>query len=400
MRIAKRAIGLLSSTLVLGSALVLTASSEERGAGVVTTLLGTAKVMRTSLNEPRALKFRDTVYLHDEIATGDASLARILLGGKALLTVRERSVVRITEIPGVSTVTVTAGQTAINVEKARMRPGEVVEIRTPNATAAIRGTVVVTEVEADAEGTRSTITVLTGRIDVSRVDATGQVVGQAVSVGAMQQITALGSRLSPPYTLSRDTAARMARDYKVVLRTPATSALVPTPVEQVLQQLSATGNDAKGGPRDPEIITSGPSTGGSQGGNGGSSTPGQGGDGSPAGGGNGGGNGGGPGGGNGGGGGSAGSGGGNPSGGGGSAGSGGGNPSGGGGIASGGSNGGGNLSSGGNGNGPGGGIIASGGGNNGGNGPGSNGNGNNGNGSGGGDRNRGGIGGGRGRAGR
>src|SRR5262245_31815516 len=49
----------------------------------------------------RALKFRDDVMLQDRIATGDQSLARILIGGKAVVTVRERSVV--TPAPAAST---------------------------------------------------------------------------------------------------------------------------------------------------------------------------------------------------------------------------------------------------------------------------------------------------------
>jgi FecR protein len=270
MSTVKRAIALLLPTLVVGSSVALTASSEERGAGVVTTLQGTASVSRASFEQPRSLKFRDAVYLQDEITTGDASLARILLGGKALLTVRERSVVRITEVPGVSRVTVSAGQTAINVEKARMRPGDVVEIRTPNATAAIRGTVVVTEVEADQEGTRSTITVLTGRIDVARLDGAGQVIGQPVSVGALQQVIAVGPRLSNPQTISQSAAERLANNFKTPLRTsPASSAgLATTQVDQMLQQVSSTTTGARGGSSDSGGSASGSDRGnGDKGGN-------------------------------------------------------------------------------------------------------------------------------------
>src|SRR5262245_42078273 len=110
----ERAIWATLPLLVIGTSLTLTASSEERRAGVVTGLQGTANVNRTSLPGPRALGFKDDVYLHDQIVTGDASMARILLGGKALLTVRERSMVKITEAPGVSTVNVSSGRAAIN----------------------------------------------------------------------------------------------------------------------------------------------------------------------------------------------------------------------------------------------------------------------------------------------
>src|SRR5439155_25724585 len=116
-------------------------------AGVVTTLLGTATVSRASLSQPLPLKFKDDVFVQDRVITGDDSVARILLGGKAIVTVRERSSLTITEAPSVSTVNVGVGRAAIAVAKERMKPGETVEIRTPNAVAGIRGTIVIVEVD-------------------------------------------------------------------------------------------------------------------------------------------------------------------------------------------------------------------------------------------------------------
>ena len=71
-------------------------------AGVVTTLQGTASVAR-STQEPRPLKFKDDVFVQDRITTGDDSIVRILLGGKAVVTVRERSVLTISETPTTAT---------------------------------------------------------------------------------------------------------------------------------------------------------------------------------------------------------------------------------------------------------------------------------------------------------
>ena len=64
-------------------------------AGIVTTLRGTATVARGTADQA-PLRFRDDVYVEDRITTGDESLARILLGGKAVVTVRERSQLKIT----------------------------------------------------------------------------------------------------------------------------------------------------------------------------------------------------------------------------------------------------------------------------------------------------------------
>jgi len=70
------------------------------------------------------------------------STARLRLGDKALITVRERSVLTIREAPGVSTFDVASGRMGIAVVKERVRPGEVID---------------------------STITVLRGRVEESGV---------------------------------------------------------------------------------------------------------------------------------------------------------------------------------------------------------------------------------------
>src|SRR3989304_3568988 len=87
---------------------------------------------------------------------------RILLGGKATVTAREHSVLVITERPGTSTVSLAEGKIAVAVDKTRMRQGEVVEIRTPNAVAAIRGTVVVAEVVSGDGGAPPALSALRG----------------------------------------------------------------------------------------------------------------------------------------------------------------------------------------------------------------------------------------------
>jgi hypothetical protein len=115
-------------------------------AGVVTTLEGNVTARRVALPAPVSLKFKDDIFLQDTVTTGDSSLARMLLGGKAVVTVRERSVLTITEVPGRSTLELESGKFALAVAREKMRPGEEIRIRTPNAVAGVRGTVVITEV--------------------------------------------------------------------------------------------------------------------------------------------------------------------------------------------------------------------------------------------------------------
>ena len=115
-------------------------------AGVVTTLEGNVTAARTTSAQPVALKFKDDVFVNDRVVTGDRSLARLLLGGKAVVTVRERSALTITEVPGRSTIDLDSGKVAVAVAKDKMRPGEQIEVKSPNAVAAVRGTVFVVEV--------------------------------------------------------------------------------------------------------------------------------------------------------------------------------------------------------------------------------------------------------------
>src|SRR2546428_9630510 len=169
-------------------------------AGVVTTLEGNVTVTRVALPQPQPLKFKDDVFVNDKVTTGDKAIARMLLAGKAVVTVRERSSLTITEVPGKSTIDLDAGKIALAIAKDKMKPGESIEIRTQNAVAGVRGTVVVAEVSratAQVGGAAPTLTssfyILRGQIDAIQINtATGQPVGPPVTVGTLQQFRATG----------------------------------------------------------------------------------------------------------------------------------------------------------------------------------------------------------------
>jgi hypothetical protein len=202
---------LLKLIAVLALGFAAQAEGQER-AGVVTTLEGTVTVTRASLSQPAPLKFKDDIFVKDRIATGANAVARILLGGRAVVTVREHSVVTITELPGVSTVDVAAGRAAVAVARERMRPGDLVEVKTPNAVAGIRGTVIVAEVK-DAD--HSVITVLKGVIDVKRIDS-GQVLGNATIVSALQRVAVVsGAPVPPPQMIAPDSAKQLGQEFRV-----------------------------------------------------------------------------------------------------------------------------------------------------------------------------------------
>src|SRR5205809_1116123 len=66
-------------------------------------------------------------------------------------------------------------------------------------------------------GVRSTITILRGLVDVTRLDATAGPVGPAVKVGALQRVSVLGAGpVSAPTSLSPEAARRLASEFSLV----------------------------------------------------------------------------------------------------------------------------------------------------------------------------------------
>jgi hypothetical protein len=245
-----------ASAIVAASALLVPVSAlaQATKAGVVTTLQGTATVARAATPEPTSLKFKDDVFVQDHITTGESSIVRILLGGKAVVTVRERSALTIHETPTTSTIALSSGKIALAVAKDRMKPGESVQIKTPNAMAGVRGTVVIAEVTppATAAGPVTTrFALLTGIVDVTRLDGPdGQPTGPAVTLRPLQTIVVTGA--TPPgavRSLSRAEALAIAADYKVSLPAPpppANTQVTERQIELAVQHSAALVGDQSG----------------------------------------------------------------------------------------------------------------------------------------------------------
>jgi len=164
-------------------------------AGVVTTLEGNVTAVRAVMAQPVLLKFRDDVFLQDRVVTGDQSFARLLLGGKAVISIRERSAVTITEMPGRSTVEIESGKIALSVARDRMVPGEVINIKTPNAVAGVRGTVVVAQVtyRQGPGGVRQPISnlwVMRGLVEATHINSAGVPLSPVVSLAARESFNA------------------------------------------------------------------------------------------------------------------------------------------------------------------------------------------------------------------
>src|SRR5438552_3063464 len=189
--------------------------SQPEKVGIVTTLVGNVTARRVILPESVPLKFKDDVFYEDTITTGAQSLARVLLGGKSIVTIRERSVLTSTESPGRSFVNLESGKIGLAVARDRLAPGESVDIRTPNAVVGVRGTVVVTEVLPGA----SNIYFLRGSGECSVLDPrTRRPIGAPVIVKPFEAFKVVGSTMRidpiPPSQVGQITAGLDVKGYQ------------------------------------------------------------------------------------------------------------------------------------------------------------------------------------------
>jgi len=193
-------VGTLAALLFLTTLWPTPVQAEDpRGVGIVTTLTGQATVTRAALPlQSLPLKFRDDLFYRDRISTMERSMARVLLGGKALITVRELSELTITEEQGRSSIVDLAiGKLSLAVVRSLMSPGETIEVRTHNAVVGVRGTVLVVEVTPSLA---TEVYVLKGSVEVfprgmptaavivnafQGVTVTGNLVGQIRSIPAL-----------------------------------------------------------------------------------------------------------------------------------------------------------------------------------------------------------------------
>src|SRR5215467_6868974 len=191
---------LMASVMVLAALPTLAYAQATPEVGVVTTLQGQATVARASATSALPLKFRDSIFEKDRINTGEKSIVKVLMGGRAIVTVRELSVLTITEEVGRTVVNLESGKIAVGVAKQRMKPGETFEVHTPNAVAAVRGTVFI--VEVTRQGAQAGGGNLAASTQVTTVNGTVQVGASAVSaalvnVSALQRVGVVGTNLGP-----------------------------------------------------------------------------------------------------------------------------------------------------------------------------------------------------------
>jgi ferric-dicitrate binding protein FerR (iron transport regulator) len=242
-----RLAGSLALALTLG--LAAAAAAQPPAAGDVRRVEGTAAVVRAATPGGMPLKAKDNVFVRDLLTTGEQSKAQLVLGGKAIVTMREQSALRITEAPGTSTVEITDGLLKLAVNKDRMKPSDRIDVRTPNAITAVRGTTIVVEVVRTPAAPPTTppttrLTVLEGFVEITLLDpATGRPRGAPLRVNALQQTTVNGvNPPTPPQSINRNAAVQLDASFAFKL--------VPTASDDVLKrQLEQAASDAAKAPQ-------------------------------------------------------------------------------------------------------------------------------------------------------
>ena len=140
-------------------------------------------------------------------------------GGKAVVTARELSVLTINEEPLRSTVILGSGKVGASVLKDRMKSGETMEFRTPNAVAVVRGTVLVVEVTegpVPASGgpapVTTTVSVIRGAVDVFALKGGTMT---PVRVGSQESVRVTEGRLGTLQTLTPPESRALTADLEV-----------------------------------------------------------------------------------------------------------------------------------------------------------------------------------------
>lgn len=134
----------LGLSMLAGTLAAPVASAETpKIAGQVVAVAGPVSVIRPDVM-PHPLRFHDNLYWRDVVEVRKEGIARVLLGGRTTVTVRELSRLELREerlAEGVRyTVDLVWGKVRASVARMLMRPGDEVEVWTRNTVASVRGT--------------------------------------------------------------------------------------------------------------------------------------------------------------------------------------------------------------------------------------------------------------------
>jgi hypothetical protein len=198
-----------STVMLLVLVLPVLAFAQAADIGSVSALVGEARVSHIATPGPAPLRLHDGVFLKDRIETQERSVVRVLFGGRMTVTVRELSVLTVTDDPARAKGELDRGKLALQADKNGLRPGESVEIYTPNAIVGIRGSVVVAEVTGAVAAPESTITVLEAHHTVTIAPRSDP--SKAVPLKPRQSVKIPGPRLTARVEAVRHISRQQAK---------------------------------------------------------------------------------------------------------------------------------------------------------------------------------------------
>lgn len=219
---------------------------QQQPAGIVTTLQGTAELSRPTRSGPTTLRFKEDLFVRDVINTGEKSLARVLFGGKSTVTVRELSRLEVREeaIPGGtrSIHELSTGAILVNVAKGLMRPGDEVQIRTPNAVAAIRGTIVFCECRGTGRNTSCQFATLAGSANITPSGQSATNLDGDPSGAETVTVTGdspTNTQMSPKTTMPRAQVTQLTQSFAAPMALGGQTANAESQIAQAVQLANA-----------------------------------------------------------------------------------------------------------------------------------------------------------------
>jgi hypothetical protein len=194
----------LAAAFVLAGSMC--AAGEVAPAGLVTALSGRAQVKRLPAPATVSVQPNDAVYRGDTFSTAERAVVRLLLEKRTRLTIREFSVVTIPGPADSSTVNIERGSLGMALARGLFRMGEEIRVRTPNAVAALRGTMLIVEVPPSpdtphycARNGTECFHVLKGSIEVKMSTDEG---APWVRVNASEGVSVIEGKLGPVRRMS------------------------------------------------------------------------------------------------------------------------------------------------------------------------------------------------------
>jgi FecR protein len=208
-------VALCSCLCILLSCSGLTVAQQP--AGVVTALEGTAQLTRPATPAPAGLRFKDGLFIRDIIDTQEKSLVRALFGGRSTVTVRELSRLEVREerLPTGAALSVhelSSGGILVNVARQLLRPGDEVQIRTPNAVAAVRGTTI--SVQCNPALAQCVFAVLAGSALITPLGRPTLTLTANTTV-TITGTQATGVQISPIQAIAPPQATQLLQQYEV-----------------------------------------------------------------------------------------------------------------------------------------------------------------------------------------